>query len=57
MEDFEVRGRDISDYIDEISELRFWRKIIDASKTNPALHEVLEQAKILYLMSLKDVET
>ena len=57
MEDLEVHTRAISDYTDEIQELRFWKQIIDASKTNPALHEVLEQAIMIYLLGLQDVKT
>lgn len=47
-ERFEI-GRDYARYLKD--ELRLWEDIVRAGRTNPALQEALERAKIVYHLS------
>ncbi len=50
-ERFEI-GRDYSRYLKD--ELQLWEEIVRAGRTNPALQQALESAKIVYHLSKKD---
>jgi hypothetical protein len=45
---------DIRSGLDRIKEDRLWNEILVAAKTNPALQEALDRAKVLYELSKKD---
>lgn len=37
-----------------LQERRYWEEILDAAKTNTALHEAIERVKILYHLGKKN---
>ena len=51
VEDYDKRTADGRPLIEQIREDKLWGEIRRAATTNPALHEALERAKIIYHLS------